>query len=918
MADGDTIPAESRLYDAELIDVDPITRAERRTPVRSDDPRMAPFLAAGRLVPLTPERRAELGLAREAAVRREVAEDAPLEEVAARSLYAAADELTLGLISAAQPGGREAQALFEETHPVVSALSRGAAWVLPALLTGGGSAAAQAGARGGVAGALRGLGGVAAFTPGGLATRAGMAAEGLLGRSLAARGVNPLLARGLGITAGATVDGAVSGAMDAVTRANLTGTPLEAEEIIGGGLFGAGIGLGTGGLFGLPGMLAARQGRRTAQGLGVRSVEQRLADGNLGFSRRVPTADEPGVIGRLGGRVSGVSAEEIGIINHYGPEVFDAQAFRQRGQRAARAATDALNVVEEATTPALNREARVAAAMRDINPQAAHRQALEAQFGELRNSLRAGLESGVAGRGASDLLQRALQDLGERAPATVEEAVRRYDSFLGRLQEDRLLDQAADSSAGPVLQRVYAQIAGDSGTGARGFLSSLGPGGERLAAVHRDILNRQSRFAPVREFGSFEAVNGVGQWRIHADRLMSAYAGGAGEVISRDNTDKLARLIQDTDQRLQNQAALFGTPASDLATQRRKLAEALDAIEEADEWSQVREIALRAQMRESQSAGFYAALGLSGSVVGGMVGASLAGGEGGVAGAGAASAMALLLSAATHPVSATMILQRFGGGVRQAERRIAEGGGRLRRALNSGKNLNVLRHAVPKTVVALRSPERREQEYRSVRDNLRELAGNPQRFEEVLAAGPGAVSQTISQPLGDAMADTYVRGVMYLVQNLPAADQQSLLDAFGADDTPSLVEMDSFLRRYEALEDPFSLLDWAAEGRLDTEHVETVATVYPELLGLIRAEATNVLADVRRLPSYQQRVQVGTLLGVPADQSLSGQMLQRLQQTYAQTTPQDQAQTTRLRSNVSVEMAGHTQTASQSLETNLR
>src|SRR5690606_14661986 len=94
----------------------------------------------------------------------------------------------------------------------------------------------------------------------------GNTVERALGRYLLTRGVGQGAARGLSIAGGMLADGAISGVQEAITRANIEGTPLDAEMVMSNALFGAGLGLGLGGLVGLPaGVLTRRAARESAE-----------------------------------------------------------------------------------------------------------------------------------------------------------------------------------------------------------------------------------------------------------------------------------------------------------------------------------------------------------------------------------------------------------------------------------------------------------------------------------------------------------------------------------------------------------------------------------------------------------------------------------------------------------------------------
>lgn len=277
-----------------------------------------------------------------------------------------------------------------------------------------------------------------------------------------------------------------------------------------------------------------------------------------------------------------------------------------------------------------------------------------------------------------------------------------------------------------------------------------------------------------------------------------------------------------------------------------------------------------------------AAVQLAGGVIGRATGVPL----GGVIGARAAG---MLWEASARPVRSYLRMARLAGTLRGYEQRFTTGAERLRSAIRSGQlgdtgGGRAVRTA-SRVVIGLRgTPDERRAEYRTVTAELRELATSPEALAERIEPTIGAVAEA-SPALADSMATAVVRGVAYLVESLPAVDTVPTLLAGALE--PSQWEIDQFLRRFSAVEDPLSLFDRAAEGSLHVEHREAVAAVYPEVYSEIQAGVLELLAEEPKRPSYPVRLQLGVLMGVPSDRSLLPDMIAALQSQYAQTTAQD-------------------------------
>lgn len=141
---------------------------------------------------------------------------------------------------------------------------------------------------------------------------------------------------------------------------------------------------------------------------------------------------------------------------------------------------------------------------------------------------------------------------------------------------------------------------------------------------------------------------------------------------------------------------------------------------------------------------------------------------------------------------------------------------------------------------------------------------------------------SIDPSLGSALRERMVTGVSYLRGHLPARLRNPLT---GKPQPVSRAEMRSFMRRFNALNDPHAVLDHFVEGRLSYEEVDAVKTVFPELYAEQSLNVLTAMTEHKGAIPYQTRLQLSILFGVP-DASLTGDMLMMLQSNYYQTPAQ--------------------------------
>jgi hypothetical protein len=138
-----------------------------------------------------------------------------------------------------------------------------------------------------------------------------------------------------------------------------------------------------------------------------------------------------------------------------------------------------------------------------------------------------------------------------------------------------------------------------------------------------------------------------------------------------------------------------------------------------------------------------------------------------------------------------------------------------------------------------------------------------------------------------AAINTALRTIDYLNANMPKG--LAAPTPFASPLPPSRQEMQGWLARLKAIESPTSILDDLAKGKLTPEAVDAVRTVYPETFADIQAQVLEQLTKLEasgRRPKYADRVQLGIVMGIPTDPTMTPEVMQAVQGQYAQQSPE--------------------------------
>jgi len=133
-----------------------------------------------------------------------------------------------------------------------------------------------------------------------------------------------------------------------------------------------------------------------------------------------------------------------------------------------------------------------------------------------------------------------------------------------------------------------------------------------------------------------------------------------------------------------------------------------------------------------------------------------------------------------------------------------------------------------------------------------------------------------------AAINTALRQLDYLNNALPKGTAAPT--PFAAPLPPTRQQVQSWLTKLRAVENPATILDDIAAGKLTVEAVDAVRTVYPETFRDIQAQMVDRLAKLQakgKAPAYAQRIQLGLLLGIPSDPTMTPEVMQAVQGSYA-------------------------------------
>lgn len=186
----------------------------------------------------------------------------------------------------------------------------------------------------------------------------------------------------------------------------------------------------------------------------------------------------------------------------------------------------------------------------------------------------------------------------------------------------------------------------------------------------------------------------------------------------------------------------------------------------------------------------------------------------------------------------------------------------------------------------LENPKDKREAVENLQDNIERLSTDSDYFESKVLAKFLAMNDAAPSVAAE-MINTSRRAVDFLASKLPSRHSANTLipeKRFLSD-----TEIAKMARYLQTIENPLSLLQELNRGTLTRDHVEALKAVYPAIYEEIRLGAMEM---VQKDPSmnYQAKVQLGILLDLSTDVSLTPENVLKLQSLYAKQANQNEAE----------------------------
>lgn len=169
-----------------------------------------------------------------------------------------------------------------------------------------------------------------------------------------------------------------------------------------------------------------------------------------------------------------------------------------------------------------------------------------------------------------------------------------------------------------------------------------------------------------------------------------------------------------------------------------------------------------------------------------------------------------------------------------------------------------------------------EKNYRGRIDKLEDLAANPDKILQHVLNSTSGVSD--DPALQSALQTKGMQAANFLISKMPK--RPDINNVFGANPTykPSDQELSKWNRYVRAVDNPMTILDDINAGILTPESVEAVRTIYPEIYAKITSNLTDKMSQVKKPLSFQSKLQISTLMGIPVSSAMNQKSVLQMQQ----------------------------------------
>lgn len=153
-------------------------------------------------------------------------------------------------------------------------------------------------------------------------------------------------------------------------------------------------------------------------------------------------------------------------------------------------------------------------------------------------------------------------------------------------------------------------------------------------------------------------------------------------------------------------------------------------------------------------------------------------------------------------------------------------------------------------------------------DQVRRMVADPEGLATRIGQNTAGI-RSRAPKLADAMTDTTLAGLAMLRDKMPPSLPGDPLNPSYKPPPPPPGQQEQWLRYYEAVKDPDSVVESLRDGRISTEGVEVLQNVYPAKYAQVQQITYQQMVDGKlKNLGHQQRIGLGLLLQLPTDPTL--------------------------------------------------
>lgn len=743
----------------------------------------------------------------------------------------------------------------------------------------------------------------------GAAGKGARAARGVAGSLLAREGAGlgrRLLGRALEEGAEGAVVGGFFEGQRAISEAAIKDKDLTAQQFLGRVGMGAALGIGGGAAFGVGGGLIGEG--VTALGRGARAVGGGTAEAvkKLWQSQRGTTLTDraASLYGDLIRKTRGDAAGELVEAGLRG-ESRVVRALEEGDTFAAEAAPRLRQLLDE--SEAIGRQTREFSAgslkrgqvtknIRELDDaMAGEARSVIGKLDELADQMEAQREVfGTAGATKGRLrdgftgfgmrIEKGIERGGREGAAEVFMALDDAKRMVGTLRSKAT---KSDGFVQETFENLYEQF--------RTTLEKTDLFGE-AAAVQRDVNQTMSRYLANRRVFARSFLRGSGLQEgfdpvFTADpNAITRYLDQVGTGNNQLTDEVFRRHIELQSELFEKMARHYDLPpelAGNIGKSRESVSALRKTLADAEDI-----VSTRNQLRELDKgeSALGGALGVGGQVLGTAIGGALGGGFGALGGQQLGRSLALAGKAISKPGAVIRGVTNIRRLADQFDARSILATKKYVEAITAATGSAA--RAAGKAASGAKSRAARASALGSV-DAFRETVSQVQ----ALAAAPGAVPERLAKAIGTDtgsapqmtghMGVTASRAVQFLDSKIPPGARRRR-DPLQPNITKDMIASDPEIRKFmtyaRAVNDPLVLLDDMQAGQLTVETVEAVREVYPGVFEQIQTRVMTEVSNATKPVPYDARLQLGILLDIPTDPSLTPSYIARMQSLY-QTQP---------------------------------